>query len=420
MKRIHKNLRKVLAIVLVCAMLTMSMGAYSGDNKEKYEPINAMGASFSDSNTLSRNEFNIEPTFSQSLILSQTENDGEFLGSYTLNAFFGEETDTIQMDGIFTHKAMNDTVSGKFALLEKEVEINGVEYYMYADVSKDENSDKIFTSISLVPLNASGVSDYIFFSIGEPFVTIQMLNDLNNRGEEEMSVYGEPRMSNASNYSTTNDVDFSKYEEKESTTASIGSDTAAFIKMYHSQEYSTVAVTMVSNANELINEVEHSGYAMIRPMNLEFGLQRVGSSSLQISGVEDPGFNSDDSTSVYVANYLSLVSGILGVWYKTPAVISNFISFLSSSIDGGEITGTDKDYTNNFSYLIDINNSYFWDFDDEVMTIVFGLGNDGTASFKAYGQIKYQIQYIPVGSNYPSSYYLNSNEAYTESALIAQ
>ncbi len=37
MKRLHKNLRKVLAIVLVCTMLVMSMGAYGGDNKEKYE-----------------------------------------------------------------------------------------------------------------------------------------------------------------------------------------------------------------------------------------------------------------------------------------------------------------------------------------------------------------------------------------------
>ncbi|MFI3165912.1 MAG: hypothetical protein R3Y45_06555 [Bacillota bacterium] len=31
MKRIHKNLKKVLAMVLVCAMLVMSMGAYSGE-----------------------------------------------------------------------------------------------------------------------------------------------------------------------------------------------------------------------------------------------------------------------------------------------------------------------------------------------------------------------------------------------------
>ena len=194
MKKRNKIFTKLLCIALVCVMLITSMGAYSGDNiafgstrGTQFSTQLYLGNDqldlFLNENTLNEND--ASPYILNSSTLFYHDLDAEYEvdqatceAIYNFSILKNDKTIEVQTQGELDLIVFDNGISAYCGYLTGMSEFNGINYKIFANIDYNISENTLFASITLQPEDE--IKENVYFSIGTPFVTDLMWDNIDS------------------------------------------------------------------------------------------------------------------------------------------------------------------------------------------------------------------------------------------------
>ena len=402
-----KKSRMVVAILLVVALMlptsayaatideevtiTQNSSIYWIDDEERFENL------FGDYTAASAVQ---EISYADNINQRNTDANG-LSASYSFDIDGNGPIAPVEVNGVLKEVRYNDALILQEGIMRGNAEINGVMYKVNAVVQKEVNGTRVYTGVTMMPETAESLDDYIFFALGDPIITADMLPEWFGNDENNSTISVAPQESAVDLQSTTG------YTFKGSDTAAFSSGfgidgDAQLLEFYHNGTINRSCVGVTSNTTAVTEYFEVGGIADTIVSNLEIGLQGKSSNVPYIVNVHEIPEDSDDGSDFidtdyigYLTGFLSDVFDIAGSYFAPFEILMDALS-QNNRVDVSVFTsGTDTsvtfDYSTSIFYMEDVK------FDNAPMLVTFNLASADPAYgyFSAYSNIEYYTVYIP-------------------------
>ena len=282
--------------------------------------------------------------------------------------------------------------------------INNKSYVVHAILDCEiGGKQRLYAGITMVPEDASGLEDYIFFSIGESVVTQDMIKTTNSAGKLR-NMIGKTASNNTEiNPTATKAGTYTMRNwAQESFGGPLGiNGTAQRLEFYHNDQINRSCVGVKSNTAPIIEHFSAGGSAGVEISELTIGLRGRSSNIPYIVNVHEIPASSDGGEDFIDTSYISYLTGLLsdvfdiaGSYFVPFEILMDALSD-NDKVDVSVFTsGTDSsvtfDYNTNPLYSENVN------FDDFPMIVTFNLASADPAYgfFAAYSELTYMVTYI--------------------------
>lgn len=297
--------------------------------------------------------------------------------------------------------------------------INGVRCSVYAVVQLAESLNKMNAGITIVP-EKSSVEEYLYFFIGDPIITQEMLPEWVCDEDEEsrgLAVQAE----SFANRSSSDYV----FKGSNPSSGTIGS-AYQLIEFYHNSSYNRSCVGVYSNAAAIESNMSVFGYASTIVSSMKIGMTANVNYAPYIDCVHNIPEDADSGEELFNTSFISGVLSIVSDVFDVSAVfITPLEALLEALADRNRVSisisnaGTNSsvlfEYTKNPFIMEDVN------FDNAPMPITFQLDSatNATGYFSAYAELEYYTVIIPSDPNaFPMYYTSPGSPAYTSTYPI--
>lgn len=328
------------------------------------------------------------------------ETDG-FSANYSFDIDGNGPIAPVQVNGVLKEVRYTETLVLQEGIMRGSTEINGTQYKVNAVVQKEVNGSRVYTGVTMMPETAECLDDYIFFALGDPIISADMLPEWFGDDDDHSTISAAPQEGNVDLRSTTG------YTFKGSDTAGFSSGfgisgNAQLLEFYHNGTINRSCVGVTSNTTAVTEYFEVGGIADTIVSSLEIGLQGKSSNVPYIVNVHEIPEDSDDGSDFIDTDYISYLTGFLsdvfdiaGSYFAPFEILLDALS-QNNRVDVSVFTsGTDSsvtfDYSTNIFYMEDVK------FDNAPMLVTFNLASADPAYgyFSAYSNIEYYTVYIP-------------------------
>ena len=263
-------------------------------------------------------------------------------------------------------------------------------------------------TITMVPETAMGLEDYIFFVLGEPMVTVDMLPEWfgdDRKIDVELPATAQSGMADLQ--SATGGYTFMDDATVGFSSSGI-SGNAQLLEFYYNNSINRACVGVTSNTEPVAEFWGINGTAFATVGRLTIGMRGVSNNIPYIVGAHDIPVSSEDGSDFIDQNFISYLMTILSdVFNIAGSVLIPYEIMMDTLSESGQVevsvfpSGTDTSVTFDFNKTI-----LGWEeirFDDAPMVVTFNLGSSQTAHgyFSAYSDIEYFVAYIPATTGVP-------------------
>lgn len=417
-------MKKVTSVIIMLAMiLTLSVPAFAATTyivDEKQDSVYWI-----DDETRFKNVFSnakeLSTQSSQKLYLCTPENNAQNRESnfkYAEYSFSIGDNAEITVTGYMKDEKVTEQLTILSGILKGTTTINNNTYHVNAVVQKEYGSEgRINAGITMAPINAIDLTDFIFFAIGDPIVTTNMLPSWIGSGSSNIS--SDEQTSQTSSGSTRG------YTYKGSDTAGFSSGynisgNAQKLDLYYDSAINRTCVGVKSYTNTITNYFSVGGIADTIVSDLEIGMKGRSANVPYIVNVHEIPASSDEGSDFIDTDYISYLTDLLsdvfdiaGSYFAPFELLMNALSrnhrLDVSVFTSGTDTSVTFEYSTSIFYMEDVK------FDNAPMCVTFNLNSASTAYgwFNAYSNISYYTIYIPTYSEFPVYLSIDGYEAET-------
>ena len=358
---------------------------------------------------------------------SQTDNRScKKIEKQELNALYTFDIDgsgansPITVEGKLKTYEHADSFSIQMGILTGTAMIRDVSCAIRAVVQKEVNSDKLNAGITIVPANAHSLEDYIFFSIGEGIITVDMLPEWIVLGKTS-SLENVEAEENLSLKATSGSYELLSAAGNAFESGFEVPGLAQWTEFYHNPDINRLCVGTTSFTEDVDDYFSSGGISSTIVSLLEIGVKSEASDIPYIDNVHEipesastgEDFIDPDYIS-YLTELLSDVFDVAGSYFAPFEIMMEALSENNTVDVSVNASGSDSsvlfEYTTNLFYLEDVS------FDDTPMPVTFNLDTSRSAygTFSAYSSIEYFTIYIPENSEYPAYLSISGGELETE------
>lgn len=347
---------------------------------------------------------------------SASSSGGENQYVYSFDIDGAGKIDPISVSGALETCTLNGHMIQMGVLYGTQI-INDVLCSVYAVVQKSESDNKMYAGVTVVPTGTSSLDDYIYFYLGDPIVTKDMLPQWVFEDDSKVAMYTNQAEASAA-------ASYSGYTLKGSSPSSGSIGTAyQLVEFYHNTSYNRSCVGVYSNAELVENSMSSFGLASTIVSSLKIGMKANASYAPYIDCVhnipEDADTGEELFNTDFISDVISIVSDIfeIGSVYTTP--LETLLEALANSnrvdisiSNAGTNTSVLFEYTTNLLYMEDVK------FDDAPMPVTFQLDSATSSNgyFSAYSEIEYYTVIIPDDPNALPMFYTTPGGSATTSS----
>ncbi len=310
-------------------------------------------------------------------------------------------------------------------IFEGTATINGVSCDVDAVIHKEIDGDKVSAGITIVPEDAQGLDDYIFFSMGQPIITVDMLPEnlfkdkLETESQAAVPNNNKGRAASLDNY-TFIDYDYASF----SSSGYVANQVSHFLEFYKETNGNSLYATVRSYTDTVNDYFSDTGMADTTVKELQVHFQKVSGSNVHITNFELYDDETSNDTSFLNNSFISALVDLIAAIKDTTETSVYIIAFKymwetlfeneGASVDTRK-SGSYATVTHVFDKYEDVN------FDDAEMPIevnLFKEGTSATGTFYVRSSIKYYTTYVPSGTDTPVALTINGNSAQTDNNSI--
>ena len=323
-----KKTRTMLCFLLLLSML-LSVTAYAsvGTNIELYPA--SSGAIYWIDN----------PALFESFLLQQTSvNDVQNFSTHTLSTKKTSNllratniptnyTYTFDVDGSGPVAAITvigdmeeitlDELTFKTGTLKGQTTINDIDCKVSAVVQMEVDGSRVFAGITIIPENAISLDDYIFFAMGDPFITADMLpawvtsNDDRSSQLDTLSTSNSTRTSDANNSNYVSKVThFSSFSANNHDITGLSQR----LSVHVDERYNRVCLAVKSYTRTIEQHFSNYYSAQTIVDDLKIGLRSDPSQGPAILNIHNLPLNTYDASSVidnaFIDHLITLLSDV--------------------------------------------------------------------------------------------------------------
>ena len=361
----------------------------------------------------------IEPSQHNNIAGKKTE-EQEIDATYTFDIDGSGANTPITVKGKLKTYEHKDGLIIQMGLLTGTATIGGTSCAIRAVVQKEVEGNAINAGITIAPDNARGLEDYVFFSIGEGIVTVDMLPEWvvsghSSLGEDIKMGTELPQRISSGSYellSATGHAFDSGFEVP---------GLAQWTEFYHNPDINRLCVGTISFTEAVDDYFSSGGLSSTIVSSLEIGVKSEARDVPYIDNVHEIPESASSGEDFIDTDYISYLTGLLSdVFDVAGSYFTPFEMLMEALSDNNKVnvsvnaSGSDSsvlfEYTTNLFYLEDVS------FDDTPMPVTFNLDTSHSAygTFSAYSSIEYFTIYIPDNTEYPAYLSISGGEAETE------
>ena len=314
----------------------------------------------------------------------------------------------IEVSGFLEEVEYDATLTVQEGTMYGYTEIGNITYKVNVFVQKEVNGARIYAGVTMVPETAMGLEDYIFFVLGEPMVTVDMLPEWfgdDRKIDVELPATAQSGMADLQ--SATGGYTFMDDATVGFSSSGI-SGNAQLLEFYYNNSINRACVGVTSNTEPVAEFWGINGTAFATVGRLTIGMRGVSNNIPYIVGAHDIPVSSEDGSDFIDQNFISYLMTILSdVFNIAGSVLIPYEIMMDTLSESGQVevsvfpSGTDTSVTFDFNKTI-----LGWEeirFDDAPMVVTFNLGSSQTAHgyFSAYSDIEYFVAYIPATTGVP-------------------
>ena len=321
--------------------------------------------------------------------------------SLTFSLPLPNSVNTFFVSGQLKLLEITDTLTIWEGCLSGSHTIDSIDYKINVGLQKSVNSNAINAGVTLQPLSANSMSDYIFFSFGETVVPLNIATSLVNGIQSQSLPASDPvLLSQNSNWVLASDI------------AVHWPSNASFSGYAHAQDVyvdnnpGKVAV-VVSCYTDNVNEyfLRH-GFAGTTVDSISYNLEKTNNGNPFIVGLANHPSNAGNTFDISKSEFWEMIVSIAGDLGFPTSIVDILEALLSHSTGGVSITSTTENMTATVSFSSSDNSKI----DPPGLPAIFQLGSfsPSAATFSATTSVRYRVVSIPTGAPTSTTFYPES------------